>query len=219
MSSNGQYPLVRDLDDHLAVVESVRALVADVESLAAEVCARLGDGGILYSFGNGGSAADAQHLVGELVGRYRRERNPLPAVALSTDPTVTTCIGNDYSFDDVFARQLAALARPRDVVVGFTTSGRSPNVVAGLRIAQAAGALTVLFTGRPDLDEKADGTGRPAPDPLPAAWYADRVIAVGSARTDRVQEAHVLLLHLLSEHIDRWAATRHEPLDAAPRKG
>jgi D-sedoheptulose 7-phosphate isomerase len=176
------------LDDHLAVIESLRGLVAEVESVAALVAERLDRGGVVYSFGNGGSAADAQHLAGELIGRYCRERRPLAAVALSTDPTVTTCIGNDYSFEEVFARQVTALAGPDDVVVAFTTSGRSPNVVAGLAAARAAGALTVLFTGR---------SGGPA---------ADHTFAVASGSTARVQEAHVLLLHLLSEHLDRWAA-------------
>jgi D-sedoheptulose 7-phosphate isomerase len=189
-----QPALVRDLDDHLAVIESVRSLVPDVEAIAEEIRDRFERGGALYSFGNGGSAADAQHLSGELIGRYCRERRPLPAVTLSTDPTVTTCIGNDYSFDDVFARQVTALAGPDDVVVAFTTSGRSPNVVAGLRAAREAGALSVLLTGRAH------------PDGGPAAAYADRMLAVASDRTARVQEAHVLLLHLLSEHIDRWAA-------------
>ncbi len=189
-------PLADHLDEHLGVIESVRALIGEVESLAEEICARLGAGGILYSFGNGGSAADAQHLAGELIGRYRRERRALPAVALSTDPTVTTCIGNDYSFAELFARQVSALVRPRDVVVAFTTSGRSPNVVNGLRAARESGALTVLLTGKAD------------PDGGPAAKVADHVLAVESRHTARVQEAHVLLLHLLSEHIDRWATTR-----------
>ena len=191
---NDRPALVRDLDDHLAVIESVRRMVPDVEAIAEEIRRRFERGGALYSFGNGGSAADAQHLSGELIGRYCRERRPLPAVTLSTDPTVTTCIGNDYSFDDVFARQVTALAGPDDVVVAFTTSGRSPNVVAGLRAAREAGALSVLLTGQAHADS------------APAAAYADRVLAVASDRTARVQEAHVLLLHLLSEHIDRWAA-------------
>ncbi|MFI6822789.1 SIS domain-containing protein [Micromonospora sp. NPDC050187] len=189
-----QAPLGAYVDEHLAVIESVRELVPAIGALGDEVCARLARGGILYTFGNGGSAADAQHLAGELIGRYCRERQPLAAVALSTDPTVSTCIGNDYSFDEVFARQVTALARPDDVVVAFTTSGRSPNVVAGLRAGRDAGALTVLFTGRRDT-----GGG-------PAARHADHVLAVAAERTARVQEAHVLLLHLLSEHIDRWAA-------------
>ncbi|MDN3352061.1 SIS domain-containing protein [Actinomadura sp. DC4] len=188
-------PLVQHLDEHLAVIESVRGLVPGVDSLGEEIAARLERGGVVYSFGNGGSAADAQHLAGELIGRYCRERRPLAAVALSTDPTVTTCVGNDYSFDDVFSRQVTALARPDDVVVAFTSSGRSPNVVAGLHAGRKAGALTVLFTGQAH------------PGGGPAAEHADRVLAVASGRTARVQEAHVLLLHLLSEHIDRWAAS------------
>ncbi|MEU4565231.1 SIS domain-containing protein [Micromonospora sp. NPDC023956] len=189
-----QAPLDAYVDEHLAVIESVRELVPRIGALGDEVCARLARGGILYTFGNGGSAADAQHLAGELIGRYCRERQPLAAVALSTDPTVSTCIGNDYSFDEVFARQVTALARPDDMVVAFTTSGRSANVVAGLRAGRDAGALTVLFTGHRDT-----GGG-------PAARHADHVLAVAAERTARVQEAHVLLLHLLSEHIDRWAA-------------
>jgi D-sedoheptulose 7-phosphate isomerase len=194
VTSDDRTPLAQYVTEHLAVAESVRAMVGDVEAVGDEICARLGRGGILYSFGNGGSAADAQHLAGELIGRYCRERRPLAAVTLSTDPTVVTCIGNDYSFEDVFARQVTALARPDDIVVAFTTSGRSPNEVAGLRAGREAGTLTVLFTGRP-------GTGGG-----PAAEHADHVFVVPSDRTARVQEAHVLLLHLLSEHIDRWAA-------------
>ena len=192
--TGGPEALSRHVDEHLGVVKYVRDRIADVESVAGEVCSRFERGGVLYAFGNGGSAADAQHLVGELIGRYRRERRPLPAVALSTDPTVTTCVANDYSFDNVFSRQVTALARPDDVVVAFTSSGRSPNIVAGLRAGRDAGALTVLFTGLRD------------PDGGPAAKHADRVFAVPSDRTARVQEAHVLFLHLLSEHIDRWAA-------------
>jgi len=189
-----QPSLVEHLDEHLAVIETVRGLVPAVESLGEEVIARLRRGGAVYSFGNGGSAADAQHLAGALIGRYCRDRDPLAAVALSTAPPVTPCIGNAYSFDDVFARQVPALAGPDDVVVGFATSGRSPNIVAGLAAGRRAGALTVLLTGHADT-----GGG-------PAAEHADRVLAVDSDRTARVQEAHVLLLHLLSEHIDRWAA-------------
>lgn len=182
------------LDEHLSVIEGVRALLPRVDALAAEVRAVLERGGTLYTFGNGGSAADAQHLAGELIGRYCRERRPLAAVALSTDPTVTTCVGNDYGFAEVFARQVTALAGPADAVAAFTTSGRSPNVVAGLAAARRRGAVTALFTGGSDAD------------PGPAGEHADHVLAVPSRRTARVQEAHVLLLHLLSENVDRWAA-------------
>ncbi|MGC3955346.1 MAG: SIS domain-containing protein [Propionicimonas sp.] len=148
-------------------------------------------GGVLYSFGNGGSAADAQHLTGELIGHYKRDRRPLPAVTLTTDATVVSCVANDYSYDDVFSRQVEALARPQDVVVGFSTSGRSPSVIAGLQAAQRVGATTVLFGG---------AVGGPA------ASYADHQLLAPASGTARAQEVHTLMLHLISEYLDAWAA-------------
>jgi D-sedoheptulose 7-phosphate isomerase len=201
MKSTDQEKAVRDtamtellgqqVRDHLAVVRACKSLIPLVVQVSEEICTRLGSGGTVFTFGNGGSAGDAQHLAAELVGRYLRERRPLAAVSLVTDPSVTTCIANDYSYQDVFARQVTALAGSGDVVIAFSTSGQSPNVVNGLAVARAMGALTVLFTG--EL-----GTV--------AARYADRVLRVPSAFTARVQEGHLLLLHLLSEEIDRWAA-------------
>lgn len=182
--------LEEHLQDHLEVIESARALVPQVALVASEICDRLGAGGTVLTFGNGGSAADAQHLAAELIGRYRRDRRPLAAVALSTDPSVITCIANDYGYDDVLSRQVTALAGPKDVVVAFSTSGMSPSVVSGLAAAQRQGALTILFTG---------ATGGEA------ASHAVHVLRVPSATTARIQEGHVLLLHLVSEEIDRWA--------------
>jgi D-sedoheptulose 7-phosphate isomerase len=179
------------LADHRAATDAVEALLPAVEEVVRRLCDALAAGGRVYTFGNGGSAADAQHLAGELIGRYRRERRPLPAVSLAVDPSVVTCIANDYSFDDIFARQVEALARPGDLVVGFTTSGRSENVVRGLAAGRAAGATTVLFGG---------GDGRPARD------HADLALVVPSATTARVQEMHLLLLHLVSDGVDAWAA-------------
>jgi D-sedoheptulose 7-phosphate isomerase len=179
------------LADHRAATDAVEALLPAVEEVVRRLCDAFAAGGRVYTFGNGGSAADAQHLAGELIGRYRRERRPLPAVSLVVDPSVVTCIANDYSFDDVFARQVEALARPGDLVVGFTTSGRSENVVRGLAAGRAAGATTVLFGG---------GDGRPARD------HADLALVVPSATTARVQEMHLLLLHLVSDGVDAWAA-------------
>lgn len=178
------------LADHREVAASIDELLPIVKALTDRICDAFARDRRLYAFGNGGSAADAQHLAGELIGRYRLDRRPLPAIALSTDPSVTTCIANDYGYEDVFARQVDALAVPGDVVVAFSTSGRSANVVAGLQAARAAGATTVLFTG-------SDGG--------PAASHADVVLAVPSTTTARIQEMHVLLLHLLSEGIDSWA--------------
>ncbi|HEX5829179.1 MAG TPA: SIS domain-containing protein [Candidatus Limnocylindrales bacterium] len=185
--------LAQHLADHLAAAEAMPALLPRIDEVARRLIHAFERGGRLYTFGNGGSAADAQHLAGELIGRYKRERPPLPAVALSVDPSVVTCIGNDYGYEDVFARQVTALAGPEDVVAGFTTSGSSQNVVAGLAAAREAGATTVLFTGE-------RGAG--------AAEYADLVLAAPSATTARIQEMHLLMLHLLSERVDAWAAER-----------
>ena len=177
------------LAEHLEVAGRLGPLLPRVEAVARAVIESYRSGGRLYAFGNGGSAADAQHLVGELVGRFERERRPLPATALSVDPSAVTCIANDYSFDDLFARQVEAHARPGDVVVGFTTSGRSENVVRGLAAARAAGAVTVCFTG------------------AAAAPEADHVLAAPSKATARIQECHLLLMHLLIDVVDEWAET------------
>lgn len=182
---------VDQLDDHLAVIKEARGLLPLIARVATELCSRLGDGGTVYTFGNGGSAADAQHLAAELIGRYRRERRPLAAVSLSTDPSVTTCIANDYAYDEVFARQVKALTGPDDAVVAFSTSGTSPSIVMGLATARDNGTLTILLTG---------ATGEEA------AEHADHVLRISSSTTARIQEGHVLLLHLLSDQIDRWAA-------------
>jgi len=172
------------------------------------LCNALADGGRLYTFGNGGSAADAQHLAAELIGHYKRDRRPLPAVALTVDPSVVTCIANDYAWEDVFARQIEALARPGDVVAAFTTSGTSENVVRGLAAARRAGATTVLFGG-----------GAASADGGPAAAQADLALVVPSATTARIQEMHVLLLHAVSEGVDAWAAGESEEDATDPERG
>jgi D-sedoheptulose 7-phosphate isomerase len=181
----------RALEEHAALVEAARALLPDVDAAASRLVDVLEGGGRVLACGNGGSAADAQHLAAELLGRYRRERRPLPATALSVDPSVVTCIANDFSFDDVFARQVRALAGPGDALVAFTTSGRSANVVRALEAARELGAATILFAG---------GDGRPGVD------HADVALLVPSSSTARVQELHLLLLHLVVEQVDAWAA-------------
>lgn len=179
------------LAEHIGTAEAMRDLVPRVRKVGSLICDVFASGGVLYTFGNGGSAADAQHFTGELIGRYKRERRPLPAVTLSTDPTVMTCIANDYAAAGVFARQVTALARPVDMVAGFTTSGRSANIVEGLAAARGNGATTVLFSG---------GEGGPACE------YADHALIVPSAATPRIQEMHTLMLHLISDMADSWAA-------------
>ncbi|WP_375422773.1 SIS domain-containing protein [uncultured Friedmanniella sp.] len=182
--------MTEELGDHLRAAEGVAELLPAVRAVGELFCATFERGGMLLTLGNGGSAADAQHLTAEMIGRYRRERRALPAVTLSTDPSVLTCLANDYVYADVFVRQLEALARPGDVVAAFTTSGRSANVVEALRTARSRGAVTVLFGG---------GDGGPA------AAHADHALLVPSATTARIQELHTFLLHAVSEVVDRWA--------------
>src|SRR4051794_11793750 len=133
--------------EHGELLAQMPELLPRVDETARLIVDAYERDGRVIAFGNGGSAADAQHLTGELVGRFKRERRPLAAIALSVDPSVVTCIANDYSFEDVFARQMEAHARPGDVAIGYTTSGRSENVVRALRAARAAGAATVVFAG------------------------------------------------------------------------
>lgn len=179
------------LREHLTLAAGIAELLPRVDEVARLLIGAYEAGGRVFSFGNGGSAADAQHLAAELVGRYARERRPLAASALSVDPSVISCIGNDYAFEDVFARQVRAHASPRDVAIAFSTRGNSPNVVAGLVAAREVGATTVLFGG---------GDGGEA------AQHADHLLLIPSMTTARVQELHVLLLHLVIEQVDAWAA-------------
>ncbi|MGE5672795.1 MAG: SIS domain-containing protein [Mycobacterium leprae] len=178
------------LEEHMAVVNQMEQLLPQVEAAAEAVTRALANGGTLYVFGNGGSAADAQHFAAELTGRYRRERTPLPAVALTTDSSALTCIGNDYAFADVFVRQVQALVRKGDVVFGITTSGNSENVLRALTIAKEKGAVTVTLTG---------GTGGKV------AALADHALVVPSKTTARIQEMHIFMIHCICERIDDWA--------------
>ena len=180
-------------EEHLRVAGEATALLPVVHDIAEAICEALERGGSLVTFGNGGSAADAQHFAGELVGRFRATRRPLPAIALSSDPSVVTCVANDFGYDDLFARQVEALARPGDVVVGITTSGRSENVVRGLAAARGRGALAIAWTGA---------------DPGPAGAAADLVLAVPSTTTARIQEVHTLAMHTVCVAIDAWDARR-----------
>lgn len=179
-------------DEHLRVAQASRgALVPATARLAGAIIAAFEAGGRVLVFGNGGSAADAQHLAGELTGHYRRDRRPLPALALTTDTSVLTATANDYSYDDVFARQVEAHCGPGDVVVGISTSGDAENVIRGVLAARAAGAATWALTG-------ASG-GR-------LAFAAEHALQVPSAETARIQEVHITIIHAVSELIDAWAA-------------
>lgn len=183
--------LEHELDEHLAVAEAARRLLPQIEDVASLLIERFAAGNRVYTLGNGGSSLDAQHLAEELVGRFKRDRRPLPAQSLAADTAAITCIANDYSFDEIFERQVRAFAQPGDVVLAFTTSGRSPNVVRALAAARELGATTVLFGG---------GSGGPARE------HADHALVVPSESTARIQELHVFLLHVILERVDAWAA-------------
>jgi len=184
--------LEREAHRHLAaLVRGLDGLAADIPKLGGwgRVAARrLAEGRQILAVGNGGSAAHAQHLVSELVGRYQSERRALRAIALSVDPSVVTAIVNDYGIDEMFARQVDAHARPRDILVAFSTSGASRNVLAAVRRARAGGVHTWALTG-------------PAPNPL--ASVCDETLAVAAGTTATIQEVHQVAIHLFCEALDR----------------
>ncbi|HVM24692.1 MAG TPA: SIS domain-containing protein [Candidatus Limnocylindrales bacterium] len=195
-----QDSLRREWDEHLDVARATAALLPAAAELADRICAAFERGGKVIAFGNGGSAAEAQHFAGELLGRFRDTRRSLPAIALSTDPSVVTCIANDFSYDDLFSRQVEGLVTDADVVIGITTSGRSENVVRGLRAARDRNATSVAWTGA---------------DPGPAGEAAHLVLAVPSSTTARVQEMHTLLMHTICVAIDAWVARAGSADDGA----
>jgi len=182
---------VRRAEDAFAAAiklhERVRNNLGPAIVAAQAISDALKAGHKLLVFGNGGSAADAQHLATELVGRFQRERAGMAAIALTTDSSILTAVGNDYSFKHVFARQVEALGQPGDVAMGISTSGESPNVVAALQAARAKRLKTVAITGR-------DGgsVGR----------VADFHVNVPDQNTQRVQEVHMTLLHVICEAIE-----------------
>jgi D-sedoheptulose 7-phosphate isomerase len=169
------------------VIASVTRDESTIAKIGQVIIRSLERGGKLLTCGNGGSAADALHMAEELVGRYNKDRRSLPAIALTADSTLLTCIPNDWNFEYVFARQIEGLGRKGDVLVCFTTSGKSPNVIRAIKTARKRGIVTVALLGK--------GGG-------PTKGLADYEVIVESNSTARVQEAHTLILHLLLEMID-----------------
>ena len=178
-----------ELDEHAALVTAVRAGLREPFRRLVEVCVRATRaGGKIVFFGNGGSAADAQHLATELAVRYSQDRPAIAALALTTDSSTLTAIGNDFGFERLFARQVEALCRPDDICVGISTSGRSENIVQGLVAARRLGCIAAALTG-------GDG-GR-----LPA--LADPLLIVPSHVTARIQEMHITLGQMLCGALER----------------
>ena len=163
--------------EHAERIQQVAAVLADMFRRGNKV----------LLFGNGGSAMDASHMAAEFVGRYRRDRHPLAAIALTTDQAKLTCIANDYDFSEIFARQVSALGRPGDVAIGISTSGNSPNVLKALETARDIGMITIGWTG---------GSGGKL------TTLVDHIFVVPSTVVARIQETHITLSHVLCELVD-----------------
>jgi D-sedoheptulose 7-phosphate isomerase len=170
------------------VAEFEQRGVETIAAVAEAITKALDENGTVYLCGNGGSAADAQHIAGEFVGRFSRQRKALPAVALSTDTSVLTCIANDYAYEKVFARQVEALVRKGDILWAFSTSGASANVLAAARLARDKGAHVVAFTGR-------SGS--------PLERIADVCFCADAESTARSQEIHQLAYHIICDLVER----------------
>ncbi len=187
--SNQQENIIKSIAD-----SSVKAITMTIESnlerldlLSQWITTSINKGGKLLLFGNGGSAADAQHIAAEFVNRFLKERKPLPAISLSTDTSILTAVSNDYDFDQVFSKQIAAIGKQEDIALGISTSGNSPNVLKAIELAKEIGIKTAALTGN---------TGGQL------AEVADLAIISKSNETPRIQETHILMGHILCELVE-----------------
>lgn len=183
----------RYIQESIQVKQALLSNAARIAEIGQALVEALGAGRQVIVFGNGGSAADAQHIAAELVGRFRRERPPFRALALTTNTSSITAIANDYAFEDVFARQVEAFGQPGDVAIGISTSGNSRNVIAGIQAAKRKGLVTVGLTGQ---------------DGGQLRLLVDHWIGVPSRDTPRIQEAHILIGHILCDLIEEVLSSR-----------
>jgi D-sedoheptulose 7-phosphate isomerase len=193
----------QSLDEHIRTVNQLRELQPLLETACARMVSALRTGRKILWCGNGGSAADSQHLAAELVGRFRSERRALPSLALSTNTSILTAIGNDYGYDMVFRRQVEALGTSGDVLVGLSTSGNSANVCAALELGREMGMFTIALTG--------EAGGR-------CADVSELVLRVPSRDTARIQEAHILCGHIMCDQVEREMCASREVVEKATAK-
>jgi D-sedoheptulose 7-phosphate isomerase len=197
--------ILEEIQESIAVkAELSREAAAQIAEAAAILVTRLQAGGKLIAFGNGGSAADAQHIAAELVGRYRAERKALAAMALTTDSSALTAIGNDYGFEEIFSRQMEAIGKPGDVALAISTSGNSPNVLRGVEVAKKLAMATIGLSG------KTGGKMRS---------LVDICLCAPTESTPRIQEVHTLIIHILSGIVEKAfvAAESTEKMNVAAR--
>lgn len=173
---------------HIATVENIRALEPTIEKIVKRILSVLSNGGKILLMGNGGSAADAQHIAAELVVRYKLNRKPISAIALTTDPSIVTAMGNDFGFALLFARQVEAHARKGDVVIGLSTSGTSENVYKAFVAAKTIGCETIAFLGNDGGTIKS---------------IVDIPLVINSNDTPRIQECHILVGHIICDLVER----------------
>lgn len=178
----------KEFVEHIEISKKIKNLLLEVIEKAAVLCIEaLEENKKIILFGNGGSAGDAQHLAAELVGRYKKERKGYPAIALTTDSSAITAIGNDYGFENIFSRQIEALAQDGDVIIGISTSGKSINVLKGLELAKKMNCKTIMLTGKKKVSKKA----------------ADLNISVPSVNTPRIQEMHITIGQIICGLIEK----------------
>lgn len=177
----------KEIAEHIRVVALLNNLTEEISNAASLCIDSIKNGGKVILFGNGGSAADCQHIAAELVGRYKLTRKGLPAIALTTDTSAITAIANDFGFDHIFDRQLEAIANREDIVIGISTSGSSPNVISALRLAKKIGCKSIGLTGisKGEIDQ-----------------VCNLVIPVPSDDTARIQEMHILIGHTICHLIE-----------------
>lgn len=189
MNKSAMEIITQTLDAHDRLLAQLRQTGIEKIAAAAEMITKaLKNGGTVYICGNGGSAADAQHIAGELVGRFTRERKAIAAVALSADTSILTSVANDYGYEKVFARQVEALVRKGDILWAFSTSGTSANIIAAAELAKERGASLLAFTGRSDTKLER---------------LADICICAGSKSTARSQEIHQLAYHIICDLVEQ----------------
>lgn len=181
--------ITQNLKDNLATIEKVeKEMKNSIAQAGQEIITCLKNKGKILICGNGGSAADSQHMAAELAGRYLMNREPLPAIALSTDTSILTAIGNDFGFDQVFVKQVKALGNKGDILIGISTSGNSANVIEAMKIAKNKGMKNITLLGRDGGKMKA---------------LADINLIVPSSHTPRIQEAHGLIIHIICELVEK----------------
>jgi D-sedoheptulose 7-phosphate isomerase len=180
--------VIESVRKHIEAVRQIEALQSSILAVADRIVDAFENGRKVLLMGNGGSAADAQHIAAELVGRYLKERSAYPAVAITTDPSIVTALANDFGVRFIFSRQIEALAQPGDIVIGISTSGNSENVIEGVATARSIGCATFALLG--------NGGGK-------LKNLVDIPLVVASTETPRIQECHILIGHILCDLVER----------------